>query len=195
MDDPWQARLAEFRGALASSAPMPGCGAAAAVVADLGLALVAKALRISQAHGGNGERSALLAEADRLLGRPGRFAEDDMQAFTAYLRAAQQDDDAALAEAARQACAVPLATAHSCLQGLEVAVAARPLAAGSLQSDVEAGARLLHAALTAVLLNVDANLAPIRPAADARRARAARQRLQDDADDCLARLVSSLAVE
>lgn len=194
MDDPWQARLAEFRGALASSAPMPGCGAAAAVVADLGLALVAKALRISQAHGGNGERSALLAEADRLLGRPGRFAEDDMQAFTAYLRAAQQDD-AALAEAARQACAVPLATAHSCLQGLEVAVAAWPLAAGSLQSDVEAGARLLHVALTAVLLNVDANLAPIRPAADARRARAARQRLQDDADDCLARLVSSPAVE
>ncbi|MCF7201425.1 cyclodeaminase/cyclohydrolase family protein [Pseudomonas oligotrophica] len=194
MDDPWQARLAEFRGALASSAPTPGCGAAAAVVADLGLALVAKALRISQAHGGNGERSALLAEADRLLGRPGRFAEDDMQAFTAYLRAAQQDD-AALAEAARQACAVPLATAHSCLQGLEVAVAAWPLAAGSLQSDVEAGARLLHVALTAVLLNVDANLAPIRPAADARRARAARQRLQGDADDCLARLVSSQSVE
>ena len=50
-------------------------------------------------------------------------------------------------------------------------------------------------ALTAVLLNVDANLAPIRPAADARRARAARQRLQDDAVDCLARLVSSPAVE
>ena len=90
MDDPWQARLAEFRGALASSAPMPGCGAAAAVVADLGLALVAKALRISQAHGGNGERSALLAEADRLLGRPGRFAEDDMQALVQLVQGGQR---------------------------------------------------------------------------------------------------------
>lgn len=40
----WQQRLSHFRDALAHN-PMPGCGAAATVVADLGLALMLKGLR------------------------------------------------------------------------------------------------------------------------------------------------------
>lgn len=185
-DELWRESLAAFRAALAADAPTPGCGAAAAVTADLGLALVVKALRISRRHADSVALAEQLAQAESLLGRLGRFADEDMQAFSDYLQAAQRGDEARDL-AARQACAVPLASAHGCLQGLEIAVVARPLVRGALSSDVRAGGLLLHAALSAALLNVDADLAQLS-AAQAHRLRAARTRLQQDADRCLAAL-------
>lgn len=178
-DELWRESLAAFRAALAADAPTPGCGAAAAVTADLGLALVVKALRISRRHADSVALAEQLAQAESLLGRLGRFADEDMQAFSDYLQAAQRSDEAREL-AARQACAVPLASAHGCLQGLEIAVVARPLVRGALSSDV-------HAALSAALLNVDADLAQLSTA-QAHRLRAARTRLQQDADRCLAAL-------
>lgn len=186
-DELWRESLAAFRAALAADAPTPGCGAAAAVTADLGLALVVKALRISRRHADSVALAEQLAQAESLLGRLGRFADEDMQAFSDYLQAAQRSDEARDELAARQACAVPLASAHGCLQGLEIAVVARPLVRGALSSDVRAGGLLLHAALSAALLNVDADLAQLS-AAQAHRLRAARTRLQQDADRCLAAL-------
>jgi len=137
-DELWRESLAAFRAALAADAPTPGCGAAAAVTADLGLALVVKALRISRRHADSVALAEQLAQAESLLGRLGRFADEDMQAFSDYLQAAQRGDEARDL-AARQACAVPLASAHGCLQGLEIAVVARPLVRGALSSDVHAG--------------------------------------------------------
>ncbi|MFK4024884.1 cyclodeaminase/cyclohydrolase family protein [Stutzerimonas balearica] len=137
-DELWRESLAAFRAALAADAPAPGCGAAAAVTADLGLALVVKALRISRRHADSVALAEQLAQAESLLGRLGRFADEDMQAFSDYLQAAQRGDEARDL-AARQACAVPLASAHGCLQGLEIAVVARPLVRGALSSDVHAG--------------------------------------------------------
>ena len=185
----WAQPLADFRAATAAGKPTPGCGAAAAVTADIGLALMVKGLRISEAHGSEPARLKLMQAAEALLGRPGAFADDDIQAFGDYLRAARDGDPEDKQAAARQACAVPLALAHCCLQALELAVDAWPGAAANVQSDVQAGAVLIHAGLSAALINVDADMASLDDAAAGDQARQVRRRLQLEGDGLLRRLV------
>lgn len=187
----WTQRLAEFRAATAARQPTPGCGAAAAVTADIGLALVLKGLRISEAHGSDPVRHELLQAAEALLGRPGAFADDDMQAFDDYLSAARHGEVEDKQAAARQACAVPLALAHCCLEALELAVDAWPRTDPIVQSDVQAGAVLIHAGLSAALINVDADMASLDDAAAQDQVGRTRRRLQSEGDALLRRLVDS----
>jgi len=150
----WELTLAQFREATAGRG-MPGCGAVAAVVADCGLALVVKALRVSEKRERREGRD-LLQSAQALLGRPGAFADDDVAAFQGYLDA---EGPEAQQMASRQACAVPLATARVCNEALAVAEAAWPEVVESVRCDVRAGALLIGAAIDAVLLNAEADLA------------------------------------
>lgn len=186
----WTQRLADFRAATAANQPTPGCGAAAAVTADIGLALVLKGLRISEAHGADPTRRALLQAAEALSGRPGAFADDDVRAFGDYLNAAREGEPEQKQAASRQACAVPLALAHCCLEALELAVDAWPCTALIVQSDARAGAVLIHAGLSAALINVDADLASIDDAASRDQAGLTRGRLQTEGDDLLQRLLN-----
>jgi len=146
----WQLSLAQFRHAVAERA-LPGCGAVTAVSADLAVALIVKALRVSAAHG-SASCEALLAEARALLGRPGAFADDDVAVFSDFLKGDQAP------ELSRQACAVPLATAHACVEALGMAERALPMVEPSLRCDVEAAVLLLSACADAVLLNVEADM-------------------------------------
>jgi formiminotetrahydrofolate cyclodeaminase len=146
----WQLSLAQFRHAVAERA-LPGCGAVTAVSADLAVALIVKALRVSAAHG-SASCEALLAEARSLLGRPGAFADDDVAVFSDFLKGDQAP------ELSRQACAVPLATAHACVEALGTAERALPMVEPSLRCDVEAAVLLLSACADAVLLNVEADM-------------------------------------
>ena len=148
----WNWTLADFRSAIAAAQPTPGCGAAAAVTADIGLALILKGLRISEVHGTGAERQHLVRSAETLLGRPGAFADDDMQA-------------------------------------LGFAVSAWPLVLPMLRSDVQAGAMLVHAGLSAALINVDADLPMVEDVAERDLVAQARQRLQEQADERLRRLL------
>ncbi len=148
----WQLSLAQFRHAVAERA-LPGCGAVAAVTADLAVALIVKALRVSAAHG-DASCNALLADARSLLGRPGAFADDDVAVFAEYLK----DNEGRAPELSRQACAVPLATAHACVEALGIAERALPMVEPSLRCDVEAAVLLLSACVDAVLLNVEADM-------------------------------------
>jgi len=184
----WAQRLADFRAATAANQPTPGCGAAAAVTADIGLALVLKGLRISEAHGSDPTRRELLQAAEALSGRPGAFADDDVQAFGDYLKAARDGGPEQKQAASRQACAVPLALAHCCLEALELAVNAWPCSAPNVQSDARAGAVLVHAGLSAALINVDADLGSLADAATRDQAAQTRARLQAEGDDLLQRL-------
>ncbi|WP_019341235.1 cyclodeaminase/cyclohydrolase family protein [Stutzerimonas stutzeri] len=184
----WTQRLADFRTATAARQPTPGCGAAAAVTADIGLALVLKGLRISEAHASDPTRLELTQAAQALLGRPGAFADDDMQAFSEYLSASREDEPEQKQAASRQACAVPLALAHCCLEALELAVNAWPCTAPIVQSDVQAGAVLIHAGLSAALINVDADMASLEDAASRDQAGQTRARLQAEGDELLQRL-------
>ncbi|GBC55180.1 cyclodeaminase/cyclohydrolase family protein [Stutzerimonas stutzeri] len=151
----WQLPLAQFRNAVAERA-LPGCGAVAAVTADLAVALIVKALRVTARQRDDDRCSALLDEARALLGRPGAFADDDVAVFREVLK--DQHDDRLASSAARQACAVPLATAHACIEALGIAERAVPLVDPALRCDVEAAVLLLVACVDAVLLNVDADL-------------------------------------
>ena len=184
----WAQPLADFRAATAVERPTPGCGAAAAVTADIGLALVVKGLRISEAHGSEPARLQVLAAAEALLGRPGTFADDDMQAFSDYLSAARNGEVDDKQAAARQACAVPLALAHCCLQALGLAVAAWPCTDAIVQSDVQAGAVLIHAGLSAALINVDADMPSLDDGAAREQAVQTRWRLQSEGDALLRQL-------
>ncbi len=185
----WTQPLATFRDATAAARPTPGCGAAAAVSAEIGVALVLKGLRISDAHGSEPERLERLRAAEALLGRTGAFADHDMQAFDDYLSAARDNEPEQKQAAARQACAVPLALAHCCLEALELAVIAWPLCAERLRSDVQAGAFLIHAGLSAALINVDTDLAGLDDQTAREQAGAARARLQAEGDALLRQLL------
>jgi formiminotetrahydrofolate cyclodeaminase len=184
----WTQRLDGFREATASRQPTPGCGAAAAVTADIGLALVLKGLRISEAHGSDPARLELLLAAEALLGRPGAFADDDVQAFRGYLDAARSGEPEQKQAASRQACAVPLALAHCCLEALDLAVKAWPLTDPNVQSDAQAGAVLIHSGLSAALINVDADMGSVDDPTARDQAAQTRTRLQDEGDGLLERL-------
>lgn len=180
----WTLTLAQFRDAAAGKG-MPGCGAVAAVVADFGLALVVKALRISEKNERQAKREELLRSAQALLGRLGAFADDDVAAFQHHLDAEGRE---AQQSATRQACAVPLATAHACNQALAITETARPLVTESLRCDVEAGALLIGAAIDAVLLNVQADLAGLEDPGVRNELREKRETLQAEAHDRLNRM-------
>ncbi|MCQ4257315.1 cyclodeaminase/cyclohydrolase family protein [Stutzerimonas stutzeri] len=181
----WTQRLAEFREATAARQPTPGCGAVAAVTADIGLALVVKGLRISEAHGSEPARLELLQASESLLGRPGAFADDDVQAFRGYLDAARAGEPEQKQAASRQACAVPLALAHCCLEALDLAVKAWPLTDPNVQSDAQAGAVLIHSGLSAALINVDADMGSLDDPTARDQAAQTRMRLQDEGDGLL----------
>jgi len=184
--------LADFRAAIAADQPTPGCGAAAAVTADIGLALVAKGLSISEAHGSDPRRLELLRAVKALLGRPGAFADDDIQAFGDYLSAARKGEPEQKQAASRQACAVPLALAHCCLEALELAVKAWSCTDPNVQSDVQAGAILIHAGISAALINVDADMTSLDDASAREQAWRSRRRLQAEGDDLLQQLLDQV---
>ncbi|MHB0774900.1 cyclodeaminase/cyclohydrolase family protein [Halomonas sp. WWR20] len=189
----WDMTLGAFRNAVVARAA-PGCGAAAAAAADIGLALVMKGLDISQSKQYDAQRAALIERARPLLDTLGEYADRDMAAFEDFLQAARlpQDSesqsqyrDRAIAEAGVRINEIPLATAEACLEGLLLAAECLPLTAVKLRSDTVAGAFLLHSGLSSVLLNVDANLASLDDPAQREQARHARQALQQAADDKL----------
>lgn len=168
---------------LGAARPTPGCGAAAALVAASGLALVRKALAVSAARAPEPRLVALLERADHLLPAFADYAMADQAAFQRLVKA--QADTLEQDAARRQACAVPLASAHQCLQALDIAQHGWPLCAAVVRSDLLAGARLLHAALLAALTAVDADLVDLPPAEQqqvrasrAHLARRARQQLR-----------------
>lgn len=189
----WDWGLAEFRDNVAADRPTPGGGSAAMVTATVGMGLVLMALRITARKDEDGSRYAPLIESGtRLIAELGAHADADIAAFETYMTALRlpketEDDKAArrraLDEAARIATEAPLNAAQSCLESLDLARQAVPLAGPHIVSDVAAGAILLHGALAAVLLNVDINLKSIKDEAARAEYLASRRRLQQKGDE------------
>lgn len=185
----WQHRLCDFRDAVARK-PMPGCGATAVVSADLGLALVLKGLYLSQQHDASVSRQALIDEGEALKQRLAPLAQKDVDAFEAFMAAVGRDEDDegradAIHAAADIAVEVPLRTAQLCDAALALTHQAGANIEQQFSSDAVAGARLIHAALHGVLLNVDANAGQLGSDAARDRARHARDNLAQRADALL----------
>ncbi|WNL38554.1 cyclodeaminase/cyclohydrolase family protein [Halomonas sp. PAMB 3232] len=186
-DSIWQMPLDDFRDALALK-PMPGCGAAAAVSASLGLALILKGLHLGQQHAQSDDRQALIDEGEALKQALSPLADEDVAAFEAMMDALKRpkrsfDEKAARREAiqaaASRAVQVPLDTARRCLEALTLGHQALSHIEAQFESDATAGAYLLHAAVQSVLLNVNANLEALGDEQTKQNARAAQNEIRE----------------
>jgi glutamate formiminotransferase/formiminotetrahydrofolate cyclodeaminase len=163
--------LREFADALASDAPVPGGGSAAAYAGALGAALAAMVARIATKKADDAALRDFIGEMDNLRGDFIRLVDDDSAAYagvTAAMRLPKSTDEekrirserlqAALLAASR----VPLEVAKTsrrllaaCERGLEKAPPATV-------SDLGVGALLAETAMRGAAMNVMVNLASVK---------------------------------
>ena len=172
--------LRRFLDELASSAPTPGGGSAAAVMGAMGAALVSMVCNLTigkkNYDGVEADMCQALGEAEALRQRLNGMIAADAQAFDALMaayklpRTSDEDKmarDRVIQDALKQATDVPLACAEACARVIELA---RRVAA--------------YAALRSAALNVYINAPSIK---DAEFARSRRERL----DQMLARCATA----
>jgi formiminotetrahydrofolate cyclodeaminase len=177
--------LREFVASLASSAPVPGGGAASAVTASLGAALVSMVAELSVGNAASAvhreTQVAAGAAARDLAARFLDLADADAGAFAGFGEATKlprsTDEEkaaraSAIRAAARMAAEAPLAVMEA---ALELARAAETLAGRSnpnLASDIVVAAHLAEAASAGAAANVRVNLPLVKdPAWEAATAR------------------------
>lgn len=169
--------LEQFLAALASDAPTPGGGTAAAVAGAMGAALAEMVAQLTLSK----EKYASAHEAVRPIAEAGQLARteflslarEDSEAYDRVVAARRLPKDTEAEKAARQrrievasrnATEVPMRTAQAAIRLLaalpELAEKGNPNAV----SDVGAGALLLDACVEGALLNVGINLSGIMDA-------------------------------
>jgi formiminotetrahydrofolate cyclodeaminase len=160
----------EFLAALASGAPTPGGGAAAALCGAMAAALVAMVGRVTAAREASvaGEASAVVGQADELGKRLGGLVEADMEAYGSVVDARSGGADA-LTRALVRATEVPARLAAACRDVLALAEILAPLARRSALSDLDVAGSLAWGALESGVLTARANLARMADAELARR--------------------------
>lgn len=160
--------------ALASAAPAPGGGAGAAVNLAIGAALVSMVCNLTIGKPRYAEHEATMrevlarAEACRATGEA--LAQDDADAFAAvgaaYKLPKDTDADkqargAAIQASLRGAAIVPLRTAESAVEVIELAGRILDGANVNVVSDVAVAAASARSALQSARINVEVNLASI----------------------------------
>lgn len=178
--------IGEFLQDLASSAPTPGGGSAAAIMGAMGASLVAMVCNLTigkkDHEAVEGQMREVLEEAEALRVNLTSMIADDVAAFdglmAAYKLPRASDEDklarsAAIQAALRAATDVPLACAAACAEVIELA--RRIAATGNRGVISDAGVAVLaaQAGLRSAALNVDINLPSVKDAdfAASRRAR------------------------
>lgn len=182
MDERPQDTIDGFLAALASSAPAPGGGAAAALNAALGAALVGMVCNLTIGKPRYAEHEETMvrvrAEAEALRVEARRLADDDAVAFAAVSDAYKlpKDTDAARADRSRAiqralagAADVPLRTAAVAASVVQLCGDIIDGANVNVLSDVGVAAASARAALESAAINVRVNLASMTDA-DARTA-------------------------
>ena len=182
----------EFLDGLASNAPTPGGGSAAALAGALGAGLVSM---VCQFTVGREKYAAVEADVQRLLARSEELraelqaaVDGDIAAYGSYGDASSMPRDtdeqkaaraAALQEALRESTEVPLGVAERCAELLELAVEAAEKGNVYLISDAAVGAEMAAAARASAELNVRLNAAGLE---DRGYARACEERLSELAE-------------
>jgi formiminotetrahydrofolate cyclodeaminase len=177
--------VTSFLEALASGAPTPGGGSAAALSGAMAAALIAMVANLTigkkQYAGFEADARAILVQAEALRSELQRLTDEDVNAFTrlmaAYRLPRMTDADAASRKAAIQAMTrlateVPLRTARAIANLLALCI---PLARDGNRhavSDVGAALLLIQAAIPIALLNVETNLSALEDQRFVREARA-----------------------
>lgn len=179
--------LVEFTQALASKAPVPGGGGAAALAGALSAALCAM---VGQFTVGKKKYAAVEAEVQAVLDRAEglrlrllELVEEDARAFAPLSRAyaiPKEDPDRArvLEEAALGACRAPEEMVRRCGEVLELLAEMGEKGSRLLISDVGCGALLCRAAMESAAMNVYINTRSLQD-------RAAAGRLEAEIDGLL----------
>lgn len=168
---------------LASAAPTPGGGGAAAVMGAMGAALISMVANLTIGKKGHeavdAEMRVLLADSEALRARMTAMVGDDAVAFdtlmAAYRLPKATDDEKAVRSAAIQAGLVaatraPLACAGAAAEGVRLAARAVERGNPNVISDVGVGVLASAAALRSAALNVRINAPQIKDRAYADRA-------------------------
>ena len=163
--------IREFSERLASSAPAPGGGSAAALTGALAASLAAMVGRLTVGRAryatSEAEMREVIAQAERLRGQMLALVDADTAAYQnvmdAYRLPKATPEDAAARRSAVQeamihAADLPLAAAEACVQMLNLAARARASGNPNAGSDAAVAALLAHAALLSAAHNVRANL-------------------------------------
>ncbi|MBL8528344.1 MAG: cyclodeaminase/cyclohydrolase family protein [Burkholderiales bacterium] len=173
--------LQSFLDALASNAPAPGGGAAAALMGATGAALVSMVCNLTLGKPKyaevEGDMSALREQSEALRARLTAMMEDDQAVFrtlmSAYGLPKQTDDEKAarkqaIQEALKRATEVPLACARACVEA--IALSREAAEKGSLQvvSDAGVAVAAAEAGLKSAALNVWINVPSIEDQAFAK---------------------------
>jgi formiminotetrahydrofolate cyclodeaminase len=161
----------DFIHSLASAAPTPGGGTAAAIAGAMGTGLFAMVAGLTRTRGNSDEeRTALAAARARLLPLADdleRCADRDSDAFNAVMAAYRlpkgTDEEkaarkSAVGEAMRGATAAPLETVRLATQALEIGETVARFGNLSAASDAGVGCGLLVAAAEGAAANVRVNL-------------------------------------
>jgi formiminotetrahydrofolate cyclodeaminase len=152
----------EFLTALASGAPTPGGGAAAALSGAMAARLVAMVGRVTAAGDSSvePEASAIVAQADELGDRLARLVTEDMEAYGSLIDARRsRGGPDTVARALARATEVPVRLARASRDVLALCETLAPLARRSALSDLAVAAALAGAALESGALTARANLA------------------------------------
>ena len=157
----------DFVNRLASAAPEPGGGSAAALAGAMGAALVAMVAGLtvgrSRYAAYDAEMVSMRAQAEALRSRLVREVDADPAAYAevtaAYrLPKGSPDRDVALQQGLRRATEAPLAVAAACVDVLDLAVLVVKHGNRNATGDAAVGALMAHAGLVAAVRNIDLNL-------------------------------------
>jgi formiminotetrahydrofolate cyclodeaminase len=167
--------VAAYLDALASDAPAPGGGSAAALVGAMGAALVSMVAHFTVGReryaASEAQMRAVLDEATALRADLRRLMEEDERAYLALsgaLKLPRGTDDEkkarsrAIQRALLAAAEPPLAMARTCRRTLDLSHVAAEHGNPNLASDAGVAALLAEAALRASAINVRVNLARVR---------------------------------
>ena len=188
MDKEHGASPAGFAGALASAAPTPGGGGAAALTGALAAALCAMASRLTAGRKKYADRAEplnrIVARADELRERLVTLIDEDAENFAplaaAYaLPKGDPEAAAALRAATLNACEAPLEMLRCTAAAVELLEEARALSSPLLLSDVGCGAALAAAALSCAAMNVLVNTRMLPGDTESTHFRAEALRLRD----------------
>lgn len=149
----WTSTLEAFRNQVAANVPVPSGGATACVCASLGLALLLMALRNTHEKEPSPERQATLAEIEALARVMAEHADNDVRTFQAYVSEVADGSSDHSLKATLEVALAAIAGARSCLAGLEMAERGMSQVLSYLRSDVIAAALIMHASLSALLIN------------------------------------------
>ena len=163
--------LSEFVSALASEAPTPGGGGAAALCGALAAALCAMASRLTAGRKKYADRAetlcAIIGQSDALRQRLLRLIDEDAEGFkplaAAYsLPKGDPQSAAKLREATLTACKAPLAMLRCVCEAAALLERAEGLCSPLLLSDVGCGAALALAAMDCAAMNIFVNTGTLR---------------------------------